>query len=77
MKINEIEKIQLEAAKIATGTTKLISINGLDKETGWDTLEKRRKETQTHIILQMSTDVSPSYLSSLMPQFVAQTVLLR
>ena len=38
---NEIEKIQLEAARIATGTTKLISINTLYKETGWDTLEKR------------------------------------
>ena len=35
---NEIEKIQLEAARIATDTTKLISINPLYKETGWDSL---------------------------------------
>ena len=48
---NEIEKIQLEAARIATGTTKLISINTLYKETGWDTLEKTKKESQTHTIL--------------------------
>ena len=36
---NEIEKIQSEAARIATGPTKLIYINTLYKETGWDTLE--------------------------------------
>ena len=41
----EIEKIQLEAARIATGTTKLVSINALYKEVGWETLEQRR---QTH-----------------------------
>ena len=49
---NETEKIQLAAARIATGTTKLISINTLYKETGWDTLKKKtKKESQTHTIL--------------------------
>ena len=39
----EIEKIQIEAARIATGTTKLVSLNALYQETGWVTLEKRRE----------------------------------
>ena len=38
----ELEKIQLEAARIATGTTKLISITALYKEAGWESLEQRR-----------------------------------
>ena len=45
----EIENIQLEAARIATGTTKLFSINVLYKEVGWETLEKRK---QTHKLTQ-------------------------
>ena len=37
----EIEKVQIEAARIVTGTTKLISLNLLYTETGWDSLEKK------------------------------------
>ena len=39
----DLEKIQLEAARIATGTTKMISIQNLYDETGWEQLETRRK----------------------------------
>ena len=38
----DIEKIQIEAARIVTGTTKLVSINSLYEETGWETLETRQ-----------------------------------
>ena len=50
---NESEKIQLEAARIATGSTKLISINTLYKETGWEYSknEERITNSQTHTIL--------------------------
>ena len=37
----ELEKIQLEAAGIVTGTTKLVSIDNLYSETGWETLTSR------------------------------------
>ena len=37
-------KIQTEAARIETGTTKLVSIENLYSEIGWDTLEARRKK---------------------------------
>ena len=39
-------QIQTEAARIATGTTKLVSIENLYSEIGWDTLEARRKQKQ-------------------------------
>ena len=35
----EIDKIQNEAARIATGTTKLVSIETLYSEIGWETLD--------------------------------------
>ena len=39
---DDLEKIQNEAARIVTGATKLVSINSLKSETGWETLESRR-----------------------------------
>ena len=33
--INALEKTQIEAARIATGTTKLVSLDKLYQETGW------------------------------------------
>ena len=47
--INVLEKIQYEAAHIVTGTTKLVSINSLLLETGWETLASRRNK-QTSVI---------------------------
>ena len=35
---DDLEKIQIEAARIATGTTKLVSLNNLYKEICWDKL---------------------------------------
>ena len=43
--VNDIEKIQIEAARIVTGATKLVSINSLTNETGWESLSNRRKKT--------------------------------
>ena len=44
---NELEKIQIEADRIVTGATKLVSIDSLYIETGWDTLASRRKKHVT------------------------------
>ena len=40
----EIEQIQHEAARIATGTTELVSIEILQSEIGWKSLESRRNK---------------------------------
>ena len=63
-------KIQLEAARIATGATKLASLEMLCQETGWESLEKRRHKHKLCFFFQMNTGVSPSYLSSLIPASV-------
>ena len=44
---NELEKIQIEAARIVTGATKLVSIDSIYTETGWETLASRRKKKTT------------------------------
>ena len=47
-KANALEKIQNEAARIVTGALKLVSINKLLKETGWEPLSTRRKNINSH-----------------------------
>ena len=46
-KKDELEKIQIQAARIAIGATKLISINTLYNETQWETLQHRRQKSPT------------------------------
>ena len=65
-----LEKIQLEAARIVTGATKLVSFQALYNETGWETLKIRSKKQKLTLIYKMCNDLSPAYLSSLVPQTV-------
>ena len=67
----ELEKIQHEAARIATGATKLVSIICLNKETGWDSLETRRKNHKLILFYKMVHSLTPLYLSSLVPSLVS------
>ena len=69
----ELDKIQHEAARIVTGATKLVSIENLYKETGWQTLETRRKHHKLILFYKMLHDMTPPYLSSLIPQPVGAT----
>ena len=43
----KLDKIQNEAARIAIGATKLVSLTNLYKEIGWESLSKRRSN---HIV---------------------------
>ena len=63
----DIEKIQIEAARIVTGTTKFVSINSLYEETGWETLETRRKNHKLTLFFKMINGLSPQYLLDLVP----------
>ena len=67
----ELEKIQLEAARIATGTTKLISTTALYKEVGWESLEQRRQTHKLTLFFKMFSLLTPLYLSSLIPPSVS------
>ena len=39
-----VEKLNTEAARIVSGATKLVSLDLLYKEVGWETLDKRREK---------------------------------
>ena len=73
--VNDLEKIQNEAARtcIVTGATKLASINSLLSETGWETLSSRRKKHKLQLFYKVQNDLSPNYLSSLVPPTVGST----
>ena len=64
---NALEKIQHEAARIVSGATKLVSIEKLLKELGWDTLSCRRKKHNQILFYKMINGLCPDYLSSLVP----------
>ena len=54
----QLEKIQNEAARIATGTTtkkKLVSIENLYKEICWDKLQKRRNDHKLSLFTKCTT----------------------
>ena len=62
-----IDKIQNETARIVTGMTKLVPINSLYEETGWETLKNRRKNHKLTVFFKMINGLSPQYLSDLVP----------
>ena len=72
--LNVLEKIQIEAARIVNGTTKLISVNLLYQEIGWEPLTQRRTKHKLHMFYKMSNDLSPAYLTSLVPSSFENTV---
>ena len=51
----DIEKIQIEAARIVTGATKLISLNKLYVETGWELLKDRRRKHRLILFYKMNS----------------------
>ena len=68
---DELEKIQNEAARIATGATRLVSLSTLRKEIGWESLEKRRPNHKLTLFYKMTHNLGPLYLSSLVPSTVS------
>ena len=69
----ELDKIQNEAARITTGATKLVSIHLLCQEIGWESLESRRRHHKLILFYKMVNNLTPPYLSSLIPTTVGNT----
>ena len=65
--VDKIEKVQMEAARIVTGGTRLVSLNNLCLETGWDKLKNRREMHRMVYFYKMKNNISPQYLSGLVP----------
>ena len=70
---NELEKIQLEAGRIVSGTTKLVSIEKLYTELGWVKLADRRKFHKLQQFYKVDHNLAPGYLCDLLPSHVGDT----
>ena len=70
---DDLVKIQIEAARTATGTTILVSIVSLYSEIGWNTLETHRKKANIGSFLQNGKHLTSFYLSSFIPPTVNET----
>lgn len=64
---DKLENIQLEAARVVTGTTKLVALHHLYSETGWETLQSRRNQHSLTLFYKMKNDLAPRYLANLIP----------
>ena len=62
-----LEKIQLEASRIVSGTTKLVEIDKLYAELGWLKLSERRSLHKLFLFFEMENGLAPLYLSDLIP----------
>ena len=64
---SELDKINIEAARVVTGTTKLVPINKLLNEIGWQTLEERRTMQKLTMLYRIQNDLTPTYLKDALP----------
>lgn len=62
-----IDSIQLEAARIVTGGTKLCSLHNLLMDTGWEKLQSRRNKHRLFQLYKMIHNSTPDYLTALIP----------
>lgn len=62
-----LDTIQVEAARIITGGTKLCSLHKLYSDTGWETLQSRRNKHKLFHLYKIINGLTPEYLQSLMP----------
>ena len=70
----ELEKIQIEAARIATGANKLVSIAALYRETRWDSVDERCRIHKLTSFYKMANALSPLFvLPSLVPQTISNS----
>ena len=60
---NKIERVQHEATRIVTGLPKYANIDSLYFETGWETLQSRRKRRKLSLFYKIHHQDCPSYLN--------------
>jgi hypothetical protein len=65
--LESLDKIQNECARIASGATRLVSIECLIQELNWETLEQRRYNHRLILFYKMHNNLTPDFLSSLIP----------
>ena len=70
---NSLELVQRRAAVLCTGAFRRSSTNLLLNEVGWDTLANRRKHAKLILMFKIINDITPSYLTELIPPQVQST----
>ena len=70
---DQLDKIQMEAARIVTGCSKLVSLLDLTREAGWESLSERRHKHKLLLYFKMVNGLCPSTLSALVPQRIGST----
>ena len=68
--MNDLEKIQIEAGRIVSGATKLVTLDQLYQELGWLKLSERRKLHKIFLFYKMENGLAPDYLEELIPPCV-------
>ena len=71
---NTIERIQIEAARIVNGTTRLVSLDILSDKTLWESLRDRRYKHKRYQFYKMINNQTPTYLNSLVPSTVEKHI---
>jgi hypothetical protein len=67
---NNHSYIQLDAARIVTGGTRLTSPDSLYEETKWEKLKDRRNNHKLVLFHKMNYNKTPQYLAELIPKTV-------
>ena len=63
---NPVRNIQLDEARIATGATKVCSVQKLFNQTGYETLQNRRKKGKLCMMYKMTHNLTRDYLRQLL-----------
>ena len=61
-----VENIQLNAAWVAIGATKVCGVQKLSNETGYETLQNRRKKHKLCMMNKITYNLTPDYLRQLL-----------
>ena len=72
-----IESIQYESAKVVTGAMKGTSRSRLLEELSWEDMKTMRSLHKLVLYYKIVNNLTPNYLSDLLPQTVQQRLLLR
>ena len=60
-----IESVQRRAAILSTGAIRRTATDKLNEETGWDSLELRRKRAKMFLFYKIANKIGPDYLTSM------------
>ena len=69
----QLYAVQIEAARIITGATKLCSIEKLLSDLGWESLQNRRNKHKLIIFYKIINGLTPNYLLDLVPPIIQET----